>query len=138
LPLDGGISGFLHRMVKSGKSPMPPDRSAAEFCPDQRPAVAGRARHPGERSSPQGFGEWARRELLATGETARKRTSETPDELTAHGAQIARLAAHRRTNSEIGAQLFISPRTVEWRLRKVFTKLGISSRKELSAALPTP
>ena len=87
---------------------------------------------------PQGFGERARRELLATGETARKRTSETRDELTAQEAQIARLAAHRRTNSEIGAQLFISPRTVEWHLRKVFTKLGIRSRKELSAALPTP
>jgi DNA-binding CsgD family transcriptional regulator len=50
---------------------------------------------------------------------------------------LARLAARRQTNSEIGAQLFISPRTVEWHLRKVFTKLGISSRKELSAALPT-
>jgi DNA-binding CsgD family transcriptional regulator len=85
-----------------------------------------------------GFGERARRELLATGETARKRTVETRDELTAQEAQIARLAAHRRTNSEIGAQLFISPRTVEWHLRKVFTKLGISSRKELSAALPAP
>jgi DNA-binding CsgD family transcriptional regulator len=84
----------------------------------------------------EGFGERARRELLATGETARKRTPETRDELTAQEAQIARLAAHRHTNSEIGAQLFISPRTVEWHLRKVFTKLGISSRKELSAALP--
>jgi len=85
-----------------------------------------------------GFGERARRELLATGETARRRSPETRDELTAQEAQIARLAAHRQTNSEIGAQLFISPRTVEWHLRKVFTKLGISSRKELSEALPTP
>jgi DNA-binding CsgD family transcriptional regulator len=84
----------------------------------------------------EGFGERARRELLATGETARKRTVETPDELTAQEAQIARLAALHRTNSEIGAQLFISPRTVEWHLRKVFTKLGVSSRRELSAALP--
>jgi DNA-binding CsgD family transcriptional regulator len=83
----------------------------------------------------EGFAERARRELLATGETARKRTVETRDELTAQEAQIARLAV-RRTNSEIGAQLFISSRTVEWHLRKVFTKLGISSRKELSAALP--
>ena len=85
----------------------------------------------------EGFGERARRELLATGETARNRTSEARDELTPQEAQIARLAARRQTNSEIGAQLFISPRTVEWHLRKVFTKLGISSRKELSAALPT-
>ena len=84
----------------------------------------------------EAFGERARRELLATGETARKRTVETRDELTAQEAQIARLAALGRTNSEIGAQLFISPRTVEWHLRKVFTKLGISSRRELSAALP--
>jgi DNA-binding CsgD family transcriptional regulator len=86
----------------------------------------------------EGFAERARRELLATGETARKRTIETRDELTAQEAQIARLAAHSHTNSEIGAQLFISPRTVEWHLRKVFTKLGVSSRKELSEALPTP
>lgn len=85
-----------------------------------------------------GFGERARRELQATGETARKRTPETRDELTAQEAQIARLAARQQTNSEIGAQLFISPRTVEWHLRKVFTKLGISSRRELTEALPTP
>jgi DNA-binding CsgD family transcriptional regulator/tetratricopeptide (TPR) repeat protein len=86
----------------------------------------------------EGFAERTRRELLATGETARKRTTETRDDLTPQEAQIARLAAHRHTNSEIGAQLFISPRTVEWHLRKVFTKLGVSSRKELSEALPTP
>jgi DNA-binding CsgD family transcriptional regulator len=83
----------------------------------------------------EGFAERARRELLATGETARKRTIETRGELTPQEAQIARLAA-RHTNSEIGAQLFISPRTVEWHLRKVFTKLDIASRRELSAALP--
>jgi DNA-binding CsgD family transcriptional regulator len=84
----------------------------------------------------EAFGERARRELLATGETARRRTAETRDELTAQEAQIARLAALGRTNPEVGAQLYISPRTVEWHLRKVFTKLGISSRKELTAALP--
>ncbi len=84
----------------------------------------------------EAFGERARRELLATGETARKRTTETRDQLTAQEAQIARLAALGRTNPEIGAQLYISPRTVEWHLRKVFTKLGISSRRELTAALP--
>lgn len=86
----------------------------------------------------EAFGERARRELLATGETTRKRILETRNELTAQETQIARLAALQRTSSEIGAQLFISPRTVEWHLRKVFTKLGISSRKELPEELPTP
>jgi DNA-binding CsgD family transcriptional regulator len=81
------------------------------------------------------FAERARRELLATGETVRKRTVETLDELTPQEAQVARLAASGQTNPEIGAQLFLSPRTVEWHLTKVFGKLGISSRKELRAAL---
>jgi DNA-binding CsgD family transcriptional regulator len=84
----------------------------------------------------EAFAERARRELLATGETVRKRTVDTRDQLTAQEAQIARLAVDGHTNPEIGAQLFISPRTVEWHLRKVFTKLGISSRKELGGALP--
>ena len=83
-----------------------------------------------------GFAERARRELVATGETVRKRTVDARDELTAQETQIARLAADGRTNPEIGAQLFISPRTVEWHLHKVFTKLGISSRRELGQALP--
>ena len=84
----------------------------------------------------EGFAERARKELAATGETARKRTVETVNELTAQEAQIARLATDGRTNPEIGAELFISSRTVEWHLRKVFVKLGISSRRELRAALP--
>ena len=84
----------------------------------------------------QAFAERARGELLATGETVRKRTVETRDELTAQEAQIARLARDGRTNPEIGAQLFISPRTVEWHLHNVFTKLGIRSRRELHDALP--
>jgi len=83
----------------------------------------------------QAFAERARKELLATGETARKRTIETVNELTAQEEQIARLARNGYTNPEIGARLFISPRTVEWHLRKVFTKLGISSRRELRATL---
>jgi DNA-binding CsgD family transcriptional regulator len=84
----------------------------------------------------EAFAERARRELAATGETVRKRTVETLDELTTQEVQVARLAADGHTNPEIGAQLFISPRTVEYHLRKVFTKLGISSRKELRRALP--
>jgi DNA-binding CsgD family transcriptional regulator len=83
----------------------------------------------------EAFAERARRELLATGETARKRTAETRYELTAQEAQVARLAVDGCTNPEIGAQLFISPRTVEYHLRKVFTKLDIRSRKQLRAAL---
>jgi DNA-binding CsgD family transcriptional regulator len=82
------------------------------------------------------FAERARRELLASGETVRTRRAETLYELTAQEAQVARLAVDGRTNPEIGAQLFISPRTVEYHLRKVFTKLEIRSRRELSAALP--
>jgi DNA-binding NarL/FixJ family response regulator len=73
---------------------------------------------------------------MATGQKVRKRTAETRDELTSQEAQIALLAAEGRTNPEIGAQLFLSPRTVEWHLRKVFTKLGISSRRQLRSALP--
>jgi ATP/maltotriose-dependent transcriptional regulator MalT len=82
------------------------------------------------------FDERARRELVATGETVRKRTVETRFELTAQEAQIAQLAAEGRTNPEIGAELFISARTVEWHLRKVYPKLGISSRRQLRRALP--
>jgi DNA-binding CsgD family transcriptional regulator/tetratricopeptide (TPR) repeat protein len=83
-----------------------------------------------------GFAERARHELLATGETVRKRTDDTRDDLTPQEEHIARLAVSGRTNPEIGAELFISPRTVEWHLKKVFTKLGITSRKGLRDALP--
>jgi DNA-binding CsgD family transcriptional regulator/tetratricopeptide (TPR) repeat protein len=82
------------------------------------------------------FAERARRELLATGETVRKRTADSIDELTAQESRIARLAADGLRNPEIGSQLFISPRTVEWHLRKVFTKLQVTSRRELREALP--
>jgi DNA-binding CsgD family transcriptional regulator len=82
------------------------------------------------------FAERCSRELLATGEHARKRTAETRFELTAQEAQIACLAGAGRTNPEIGSELYISPRTVEWHLRKVYPKLGISSRRQLRSALP--
>ncbi|MFD8499083.1 AAA family ATPase [Amycolatopsis sp. NPDC059657] len=82
------------------------------------------------------FADRARRELAATGETARKRTVEPTDELTAQEAQIARLARDGLSNPEIGTRLFLSPRTVEWHLRKIFGKLGISSRKQLRDAQP--
>jgi ATP/maltotriose-dependent transcriptional regulator MalT len=81
----------------------------------------------------EAFAERARRELAATGQAVRKHTVETRDELTAQEAQIARLAADGHTNPQIGAELF---RTVEWHLGKVFTKLGINSRRELRDELP--
>jgi DNA-binding CsgD family transcriptional regulator len=82
------------------------------------------------------FAERARIELRAAGGLARQRTIETPDSLTAQEALIARLAGAGASNSEIAAQLFISPATVAYHLRKVFTKLGISSRSQLAPALP--
>jgi DNA-binding CsgD family transcriptional regulator len=84
----------------------------------------------------EAFAERAGRELLATGGRVPKRSDETRDQLTPQEEQIARLARDGLSNPEIGAQLFISARTVEWHLRKVFAKLGISSRRQLRAALP--
>ena len=82
----------------------------------------------------EGFAERAGRELRATGETVRRRSSDA-HHFTPQEAQIARLAVEGQTNAEIGAVLFLSPRTVEWHLRKVFTKLDITNRRELAAAL---
>jgi DNA-binding NarL/FixJ family response regulator len=84
----------------------------------------------------EAFAERARRELIGTGEKVRKHSPEARHQLTPQEEQIARLARDGLSNSEIGAQLFISARTVEWHLRKVFTKLDISSRRQLRAALP--
>ena len=90
----------------------------------------------------EAFAERARKELLATGEKVRKRTPETRDDLTAQERQIAQLARGGLSNPglsnpEIGARLFLSPRTVEWHLRNVFNKLDIRSRRELADALPS-
>jgi DNA-binding NarL/FixJ family response regulator len=82
------------------------------------------------------FAERTRHELLATGEKVRKRDVDTLNELTPQEEHVARLARDGQTNAKIGAELFISARTVEWHLRKVFDKLGITSRKELKEALP--
>ncbi|GAA2215053.1 LuxR family transcriptional regulator [Nonomuraea monospora] len=81
------------------------------------------------------FAERARRELAAAGESVRQRAAEVREALTAQEAQIAQLAADGKTNSQIGAELFISPRTVEWHLRKVFTKLDVDSRIKLRGVL---
>ena len=85
----------------------------------------------------EAFAERSRRELLATGEKVRKRTVETRDDLTSQERQIAQLACDGLSNPEIGARLFLSPRTVEWHLGKVFSKLAIRSRHELPGALPS-
>ena len=82
------------------------------------------------------FAERARIELRATGGRARQHAVETPDTLTAQEALIACLAGEGASNPQIAAQLFISPATVAYNLRKVFTKLGVSSRSQLAPALP--
>jgi DNA-binding CsgD family transcriptional regulator len=89
-----------------------------------------------DRMGAHGFAERAGRELSATGETARKRVDNTRGDLTAQELQIARLAGDGQSNSEIAAQLFLSPRTVEWHLHKVYGKLEISSRRQLQGVLP--
>ena len=86
----------------------------------------------------EAFAELARKELAATGEHVRKRALDARDDLTAQERHIARLARDGLSNPDIGARLFLSPRTVEWHLRNVFTKLGIQSRRELANALAHP
>jgi ATP/maltotriose-dependent transcriptional regulator MalT len=84
----------------------------------------------------EAFAERAERELLATGETARKRTMETSDDLTPHEARIARMARDGASNQDIATELFVSRKTVEYHLHKVFSKLGISARQQLEYVLP--
>jgi DNA-binding NarL/FixJ family response regulator len=85
----------------------------------------------------EAFAERARHELIATGDRVRTQTAHARDDLTPQERHVAGLAREGLSNTEIGAQLFLSPRTVEWHLRKVFTKLGIHSRHELLHALPS-
>ena len=85
----------------------------------------------------EAFAERARKELLATGETVRRRTEDVRDELTVQERHVAQLARDGLSNPEIGARLFISPRTVKYHLSKVFTKLDIKSRNELHGVLPS-
>ncbi|MEU3612253.1 helix-turn-helix transcriptional regulator [Streptomyces sp. NPDC006872] len=86
----------------------------------------------------EAFAERARRELLATGESLRRRRSgaSPSDELTPQEKQIALLVRDGFSNPEVGSRLFLSPRTVEWHLRKIFSKLSITSRRQLRYALP--
>ena len=81
------------------------------------------------------FADRAGRELLATGETARKRTADTGDELTPHETRIARMARGGASNQEIADQLFVSRKTIEYHLHKIFLKLGITSREHLDRVL---
>jgi DNA-binding NarL/FixJ family response regulator len=83
----------------------------------------------------EAFADRVARELQATGERARRRTPETTNQLTPQQSQVARLASEGHSNSEIAAQLFISPRTVEYHLRNVFLSLGVTSRGRLAKAL---
>jgi DNA-binding CsgD family transcriptional regulator len=103
----------------------------ADRCPRPAAVRVRRVRVHGRRA----LAERARRELQATGGKVRKRGEDTRADLTPQEEEIAQLAREGRTNPEIGAQLFIGARTVEWHLRKVFVKLDISSRRELDQAL---
>jgi DNA-binding CsgD family transcriptional regulator len=137
---------YLEAITRLGRTPLRPELGRAhlvygEWCRRENRRMDARvelrtAYEMFTRLGADAFAERARRELVATGEKVRKRSDETRGQLTAQEEQIARLAAEGQTNQEIGAQLFLSPRTVEWHLHKVFTKLGITSRMRLRDKLP--
>jgi DNA-binding CsgD family transcriptional regulator/tetratricopeptide (TPR) repeat protein len=145
---EGGTADALHReaIERLGRSRAVPQLARAhlvygEWLRREGRRVDGRAQLRAAhelftRMGARAFAERAGRELLATGERVRRRTDEPVTGLTAQELQVARLARDGHTNPEIGAQLYLSARTVEWHLRKVFTKLDISSRRDLQIAIP--
>ncbi|MBK3576249.1 AAA family ATPase [Streptomyces sp. MBT65] len=146
----GAPADRLHRRAieRLGRTPLRPELARAHLLygewlrrDRQRSDARGHLRTAYEMFASIGmeaFAERARRELLATGETARKRTIEasSSDELTPQEKQIASLVQDGFSNPEVGSRLFLSPRTVEWHLRKIFTKLSITSRRQLRDVLP--
>ncbi len=143
---DGAEALYLEAIIRLGRTPLRPELARAhlvygEWLRRENRRMDARVELRTAYELFIGFGadafaERTRRELLATGEKVRKRSDETRGQLTAQEDQIARLAAGGQTNQDIGAQLFLSPRTVEWHLHKVFTKLGVGSRMHLRDALP--
>jgi DNA-binding CsgD family transcriptional regulator len=137
---------YTEAVERLGRTPLRPDLARAHLLYGEwlrRQGRRGDARHQLRAAynlfaaiGAEAFAERAHRELLATGEKIRKRQTGTHAELTPQEDHIARLARDGRTNPDIGAELFLSARTIEWHLRKVFTKLGINSRKGLHDALP--
>jgi DNA-binding CsgD family transcriptional regulator len=137
---------YVEAVERLGRTPIRPELARAHLLYGEWLRRAGRradareqlrsAHHLLTSIGMDAFAERARRELLATGEKVRKRLTEARDQLTPQEEQIARLARDGLSNSEIGARLFLSPRTIEWHLHKVFVKLGISTRRGLQEALP--
>ena len=129
-----GISRGQTRVGSAGRRSGPP--SPVPPCARDARDQLGRAYQIFDSIGAAAFAERARIELRAAGGHARQHTIQTPDTLTAQEALIARLAGDGASNPQIAAQLFISPATVAYHLRKVFTKLGVSSRSQLAPALP--